>query len=124
MPPIKPGQTLDTTEPKLEITPTRDVPLPSGTYTFELVVEDDKGGKSAPVVLNVVVQKTLPDAVLKGPEKVEVNTPFTLDASGSTAVAPAKLAKFHWRLVSPGRVPIPVDTNPPPGPIGPVIPNP
>lgn len=101
MPPIKSGETVVTTEPRLDVTPSRDAPLPAGTHTFELVVEDDQGRKSPPVRVNVVVQKTLPDAVLKGPDKVEVSSSFALDGAGSTAVAPAKLARFHWRLVPP-----------------------
>ena len=99
MPPIKSGDTITTTVPRLDITPTRDAPMPIGTYTFELVVEDDKGLKSPPVTLKVEVRKTLPDAVIRGPEKVEVGSTFALDGTGSTAVAPSKLARFHWRLV-------------------------
>lgn len=99
MPPIKSGETLTTTEPKLEITPTRPAPLPAGTHTFELVVEDDQGKKSPPARISVVVQKTLPDAVLKGPDKVEPGASFALDGTDSAAVAPAKLARFHWTLL-------------------------
>ena len=99
MPPIRSGETITTTVAKVEITPTPDVPLPIGTHIFELVVEDDKGLKSPPVNVRVVVQKTLPDAVVTGPERVELNASFALDASGSTAMAPSKLVKFYWRLV-------------------------
>jgi hypothetical protein len=98
MPPIKPGETITTTVPRLDITPTRDVPLPGGDYTFELIVEDEKGKKSPPVNVRVVVQKTLPDAVLKAPEFVEENATFSLDGASSTAVSPARLAKYYWRL--------------------------
>jgi hypothetical protein len=99
MPPIKFGETITTTEPKLEIAPSRDAPLPLGTHTFQLVVEDDKGLQSAPATVQVVVQKTTPDAVIKGPGKVEVNKSFTLDGAGSAAVSPSKLAKFQWTLL-------------------------
>jgi hypothetical protein len=117
MPPIKSGQTIDTTDPKIDITPTADAPLPAGSYRFGLVVEDDQGRKSPEVFVTVVVQKTLPDAVLKGPDKVELNTTFSLDATGFAAVAPAKLAKFHWRLA-----PRFTDLPGPIGPIGPITP--
>jgi hypothetical protein len=99
MPPIKPGEVITTTTSKVDITPTRDIPLPAGTYNFELVVEDDQGKKSPPVTVKVVVQKTLPEAVLKGPESVELANAFTLDGSGSAAVAPARLTRFNWRLL-------------------------
>lgn len=112
MPPIKSGETITTTEPKLNVTPTREVPLPVGTHTFELVVEDDQGRKSPPVTVQVVVQKTLPDAVLKGPDKVEANSAFELGAKASTAVAPAKLAKYHWRLVPATERPIDLTNTP------------
>ena len=100
MPPIKSRETITTTDPRIEITPTRDAPLPEGSYGFELVVEDDQGKKSPPVSVKVVVRKTLPDAVLKGPEAVEENTAFTLDGTGSAAVAPARLTRYHWTLAS------------------------
>jgi hypothetical protein len=100
MPPIRPGETITTSEPRLDITPTRDTPLPAGAYSFELVVEDDLGKKSPPVAVRVIVQKTLPEAVLKGPETVEENGTFSLDGSGSAAVPPARLAKYYWTLAS------------------------
>lgn len=99
MPPIQIGETLTTEDPKIEITPTREAPLPVGEHIFELVVEDDQQRRSPPVNVRVVVQKTLPEAVLTGPEPVEVGAPFALSAEGSTAVEPAKLVSFHWRLV-------------------------
>lgn len=100
MPPIKPRETITTTDPKIEITPTRDVPLPEGVYSFQLVVEDDQGKKSPPVGVRVVVKKTLPEAVIKGPEAAEENSAFTLDGTSSAAVAPAKLTRYHWTLAS------------------------
>jgi hypothetical protein len=106
MPPIKSGETITTAEPKIDITPTKEVPLPVGTHIFELVVEDDQGRKSPPVRVNVVVQKTLPDAAIKGPDKVEVASRFALDGAGSAAVAPSKLTKYHWRLVPATEAPI------------------
>jgi hypothetical protein len=100
MPSIKPRETITTSDPRIEITPTRDAPLPEGTYGFELVVEDDQGKTSPPVSVKVVVKKTLPDAVLKGPESVEENSSFTLDGTGSAAVSPAQLTRYHWTLAS------------------------
>lgn len=101
--PIKSGETITTTEPRLEIAPSREAPMPAGTYIFELVVEDDQGKKSPPARVSVVVQKTLPDAVVKGPDKVEPGARFTLDGTGSSAVAPARLAKFLWTLLPNAR---------------------
>lgn len=101
MPPIKSGETLSTDASRIEITPTDDAPLPEGTHTFELVVEDDRGRKSPPAFITVIVQRTLPRAVPEGPEKeVELGEPFTLSAERSSAVE-GDLASYSWRLVPP-----------------------
>ena len=97
MPPIKPDETITTTEPRIEITPTAEVPLPVGTHTFELVVEDDRGQKSRPALFQVTVQRP-PEAVLEGPTKpVDFGSSFDLDGSGSSTAENASLIAYHWR---------------------------
>ena len=99
MPSIKPDETIQTRDSKIEITPTSEVPLPPGTHTFELVVEDDLGQMSRPVLFQVEVRSP-PEAVLEGPTKpVELGASFTLDGSGSKAAENASLVAFHWRRV-------------------------
>ena len=42
---------LVTSEPRVRV----DLPLPLGTHRIELVVEDDEGNRSKPVVLRIMV---------------------------------------------------------------------
>ena len=100
MPPIKPDETIKTTEPTIVITPTAQVPLPVGTHTFELVVEDDRGQKSRPALFQVVVEAP-PEAMILGPTKpVKLGSSFNLDGSGSTpGGGSTKVVAFHWRRV-------------------------
>lgn len=94
-------------QPITQETPTIDVtfgavvkPLPPGTHTFQLVVVDDLGVQSDPVIEQVVIQGK-PVAVLEGPPRVAVGQAFRLDASKSN-VPGGKIVKYIFtRLGKP-----------------------
>lgn len=74
--------------------------LAPGTYRYQLVVKDDLGLRSDPVVIEVQVLAP-PVAVLtvSPGTNVRVGDPFTLDGSKSTDPS-GKIVKFHWTLLS------------------------
>jgi len=82
-------------------------PAKPGTYTFELIVQDDKGVQSAPVQLNVVLQGDATaklvalDSDLKevNPAVFRPGAKFLLSARGS-ASENGEIKAFQWRLVS------------------------
>ncbi len=51
---IEPGETQDTTDPRVQLT------LPGGVYRVILVVEDQAGNRSEPVELQVTVEGAIP----------------------------------------------------------------
>jgi hypothetical protein len=71
--------------------------LPPGTHTFQLVVVDDLGVQSDPVIEQVIVQGK-PVAVLEGPTRVAAGTPFKLDATKSN-VSSGKIVKYIFTRI-------------------------
>lgn len=59
-------------------------PLAPGTHTFQLVVVDDLGVRSEPILARVFV-KAKPVAELQAPEKVGFGESFVLDGSLSSS---------------------------------------
>ena len=96
------GTTVTTTDNFVDVTAAAGVPpLPQGTHHFQLVVVDEAGNKSAPVVATVVVKDTtLPTAVLTiAPTQVQPGQTFRLDGSKSTDVAPGTIVQFIWTMI-------------------------
>jgi hypothetical protein len=97
---FQPGTEVDTTDPTVEVTATIDQPIPTGAHKFQLVVEDDSGNRSDPIVVQVVVKDTQrPTAVLAAPELVEFGKSFVLDGRRSTDVPPGKVVRWIWTMV-------------------------
>lgn len=77
--------------------------LPPGRYRYQLIVEDDRGLRSDPVV--IVVQVVAPPvAVLevRPGTTLRSNADFVLDGSKSTDTG-GKITRYHWTLLPPGR---------------------
>jgi hypothetical protein len=51
---FKPGQTIVTDKPKLAV----EVELPPGQYRFQLIVIDEQGNESSPIIQTVVIAKS------------------------------------------------------------------
>ncbi len=101
MPEMRIGETIETTESSVEVTVSPDNPLPVGRHVFQLVVEDDSGNRSQPDRVTVIVRDTqAPTAVLSAPSQVEAGQSFNLDGRQSSDVAPGRVVRYHWTLVS------------------------
>ena len=78
MPQFVAGQPLETETPVVEVTVTRDKPLPSGQHRFQLIVSDDAGNVSAPAMVEVIVRDSQkPTAVLDAPRQVKTGQSFS-----------------------------------------------
>jgi hypothetical protein len=95
-----PGSDVETTESSVEVTVTPTAPLSAGAHKFQLIVVDDSGNKSDPMVVTVIVKDTQkPTAVLNAPEQVEFGKSFVLTGVKSSDVPPGKVVRFIWTLV-------------------------
>jgi hypothetical protein len=84
--------------PIADVTFSNAVPaLPPGTHTFQLVVVDDLGVSSDPVIEQVIIQGK-PVAVLTAPDRVAFGLPFRLDGSKSN-VPGGKIAKWIFTRI-------------------------
>jgi hypothetical protein len=92
-----PNQPITQEAPVIDVTFGAAKPLPPGTHTFQLVVVDDLGVQSDPVIEQVVVQGK-PVAVLEGPARVAVGQTFKLDATKSS-VAGGKIVKYIFTRI-------------------------
>jgi hypothetical protein len=100
---FKPGTeiTTDTTQPTIDVTIDPAAPLAPGNHVFQLVVVDDRGNRSQPATVTVVVKDNLrPTAVLVAPPTVDFGKSFTLDGRGSSELPPGKLKSFEWTMIS------------------------
>ena len=99
MPAFQIGTTVETTENIIEITL---VPPLLGTHEFSLEVVDEDGNKSAAVKATVVIKDTIkPTAVLAiQPTQVVQGQAFKLDGSASSDVAPGRIVKNIWTMIS------------------------
>jgi len=106
---FKPNQQITQNTPSISVDVSTDNLLPVGVNKFQLVVVDDEGNVSQPVILQVIVQALhVPTAVL---EMVDANgatiaptvlagRSFTLSAAKSTDTAPGKLVEYRFTLLS------------------------
>jgi hypothetical protein len=93
--------TTDATQPTIQVDIDPNAPLAPGNHVFQLVVVDDRGNKSQPATVTVVVKDNLrPTAVLTAPATVDFGSSFTLDGRNSSELPPGKLKSFIWTLVS------------------------
>jgi hypothetical protein len=98
---FQPGTEIDTAESTIEVTVTAPQPIAPGAHSFQLIVVDDAGNKSEPMVVRLVVRDTVrPTAVLIAPEVVEFGQSFTLDGRRSSDVPPGRVVRFVWTMVS------------------------
>lgn len=95
-----PGTDVVTTEGTVEVTVSANAPLAAGAHKFQLVVVDDSGNRSDPMVVTVIVKDTQkPTAVLIAPEQVEFGKSFVLTGTRSSDVPPGRVVQFIWTLV-------------------------
>jgi hypothetical protein len=98
---FQPGTEIETSEPTVEVTVTASQPITPGAHSFQLIVVDDAGNKSEPMVVRLVVRDTQrPTAVLIAPEVVEFGQSFVLDGRRSSDVPPGRVVRFVWTMVS------------------------
>ncbi len=96
-----PGQTIRTQDPTVEVTVTRNSPLPVGRHRFQLVVIDDSGNQSTPAIAEVIViDNDLPTAVLDAPQTVSFGSSFTLSGARSADLPPGKITAYEWVRLS------------------------
>ena len=106
MPQFVPGQPIETETPVVEVTVTRDKPLPPWQQRFQLIVTGDAGNVSTPAVVEVVVRDSQkPSAVLDAPRQVEAGQSFQLCGSRSTDIAPSwilryQILRYQWMMLS------------------------
>ena len=96
-----PGQTIRTQDPTVEVTVTRNSPLPVGRHRFQLVVIDDSGNQSTPAIAEVIViDNDLPTAVLDAPQTVSFGSSFTLSGTRSADLPPGRITAYEWVRLS------------------------
>lgn len=84
----------------VDVTVTAAAPLAKGPHRFQLVVIDDDGNQSDPVVATVIVKDTQkPTAVISAPAQVQPGQSFVLDGSKSSDVAPGTVVTYIWTLL-------------------------
>jgi hypothetical protein len=89
--------TLTSTTPTVAIT----VPNTSGTVTFQLIVTDNLGTRSAPVTVTVEIQSPPTAKIEATPTVVAPGQTITLSGTGSTAVAPGTIASYTFTVENP-----------------------
>jgi hypothetical protein len=96
------NQPIETTDAKIEVTISPNAPLLVGVTRFQLVVIDDAGNASDPAITEVIIRDTeRPTAVLDiVPQQVEAGKSFALVGDRSSDVAPGKVVKYVWTMVS------------------------
>ena len=95
------NKSIETKDPKIEVTVSSNALLPVGITRFQLVVVDDSGNASEPNFVDVVIRDTQrPTAILDAPKQVEVGQSFVLAGDRSSDIPPGKIAKYVWTLVS------------------------
>ena len=97
MPEFRPGQSVETDAPDVEVTVLPNAPLPAGRHRFQLVVVDDSGNRSEPSTTEVIVRDTTkPTAVLDAPREVDLGRSFQLSGRRSSDIAPGRIVKYIW----------------------------
>ena len=68
-----------------------------GAHTFQLVVVDDSGNRSAPDTARVVVTDTqAPTAIITAPRTVPFGTAITLSGAQSVDVGGGRITTYIW----------------------------
>jgi len=94
------GTDISTSDPTIEVTVSPDRPLPLGRQTFQLVVVDDSGNRSAADrIIVIVADQSAPTAILQGPQVVGQGLSFTLDGRRSFDVGGGRVVQYVWTLV-------------------------
>lgn len=96
---FRPNQSVETTEPIVEVTVDPQSPLPVGRVRFQLVVTDDSGNESAPDAVDVIIRDNeLPTAILDAPDVVDFRTSFSLSGRRSSDVG-GRIVSYRWALI-------------------------
>lgn len=86
-----------TREPTVEVTVTRERPLPLGRHTFRLIVVDDAGNRSIPDEVQVIIaDQQNPTAVISAPRIAGFGASFPLDGSRSFDVGGGSVVQYVW----------------------------
>jgi hypothetical protein len=91
------GTPATTTDSSVAVNLTGAQPSPGSVLTFQLIVTDDAGNRSAPATVAVTVHGT-PTATISGPATVAAGAPITLVGSGSEPGG--RITNYTWQLVS------------------------
>jgi hypothetical protein len=89
--------TITSATPTVEVT----VPNTSGTVTFQLVVTDNLGTKSAPATISVEIQAAPKAELSATPTVIAAGGTITLSGTGSAAVAPGTIANYTFTVENP-----------------------
>jgi hypothetical protein len=96
-----PGQTVTTTDSRVEVTVSPSTPLSVGRHRFQLVVVDDSGNESVPAAVDVIViDDKKPTAVIDAPSTVSIGASFTLSGARSADLPPGRIAQYRWQQLS------------------------
>lgn len=105
-----PNQPVTQPDASVSVDVTPNSPLPMGVNRFQLVVVDDAGNESDPVILEVIVRDTeKPTAVLDMVDErggridpvVSFGQTFVLSGARSSDIAPGKVAEYRFTLIDP-----------------------
>lgn len=97
MPKFTIGRPVKTADPNVEVTVSRDNPLPPGNHRFQLVVTDDSGQESEPAVIEIIViDDSKPTAIIDGPPTVSSGSSFLLSGRRSTDLPPGRIVSYSW----------------------------
>jgi hypothetical protein len=93
------NQSIETTEPEIEVTVNPRRRLPWTDIGFQLVVVDDSGNVSESDVAEVIVKDTSrPTAVLQAPREFHFGQSFSLSGRQSSDIG-GKIVKYRWTLL-------------------------
>ena len=105
---FKPNQPVAQADPSVKVEVSQANPLPVGSNRFQLVVVDDQGNLSQPVVLEVIVAAAaVPTAVLEMVDdngqriepRVQSGRTFTLSGAKSSDVPPGRVVEYRFTLL-------------------------
>ena len=94
---LQANQTIETDTPTLAVTASPASPFNSGRYVVQLVVVDDAGDQSQPVLAElIVVDDVAPTAILDAPDRVAVTAPsITLSGDRSFDIG-GTIQEYEW----------------------------
>jgi hypothetical protein len=105
---FRPNQPVVQADPSVKVEVSAANPLPVGSNRFQLVVVDDQGNLSQPVVLEVIVAAAaVPTAVLEMVDdngqriepRVQSGRTFTLSGAKSSDVPPGRVVEYRFTLL-------------------------